>query len=82
MSQSIAPISSEGREAARELFQQGGPVLVEVRFPATATSPDWYLCEDESDFDSILDRIRPGAELYVSRVWDLTNQKGAVRIVR
>lgn len=78
MSRSSSAPASEGVVAAHDLFRQGGPVLVEVRFPGAATSPDWYLCEEADDFDAVLDKLGPGAELYLSRVWDLTNRQGAV----
>ncbi len=68
------------RLAVRRLFATGGPVLVEVRFPASGTSPDWYLCEEDDEIDPILDRVMPGAELHCSRVWDLANRAGAVEL--
>jgi hypothetical protein len=64
------------------LFEQSPPVLVEVRFPNTATSPDWHLLEDEEELGALLDRLGPRAELYLSSVWDLNNPKGAVRLKR
>jgi hypothetical protein len=53
-------------------------VLVEVRFPNCATSPDWYLCEEEEELQRLLERLAPGAELHVSSVWDLKNTKGEI----
>jgi hypothetical protein len=82
MSKSSSATELEGMAAAHDLFRQGGPVLVEVRFPRAATSPDWYLCEEADDFDAVLEKLGPGAELYLSRVWDLTNRKGAVHVCK
>ena len=70
------------REQIGELFDQHPPILVEVRFPNMATSPDWYLFEDEQQFDELLARLSPQAELHVSSVWDLTNVKGEVVATR
>jgi hypothetical protein len=78
MSRSVQPTSAEGRHAVRALFETGGPVLVEVRFPGSATSPDWYLCDDDEDFDAVVEKLGPGAELFCSRVADLTNRRGEV----
>lgn len=64
---------SEDREfhaKLNELFHKA-PILVEVRFPQMGTSPDWYLCEDEEGFESVLARLGKGAELHLSSVWDL-----------
>jgi hypothetical protein len=73
---------SEARAAAAALFARTPPVLVEVRFPGAATSPDWYLLEDEDELDALLKRLGPQAELYLSSVWDLRNSKGAVRLTK
>jgi hypothetical protein len=70
------------REQIGELFQKFGPVLVEARFPKMATSPDWYLFEDEQQFERLLARLGPTVELHVSSVWDLTNDKGEVVVTR
>ena len=53
-------------------------MLVEVRFPACGTSPDWHLCEDEGQLQAILDSLAAGAELHLSSVWDLKNPRGDV----
>ena len=78
MSQTISPVSDAMRQAVRNVFAVGGPVLVEVRFPGTATSSDWHLCDEDEDFDRLLEKLGAGAELHCSRVWDLTNHRGAV----
>lgn len=53
------------------LLEQKPPVLVEVRFPGCATSPDWYLCEDEDRFAEVTESLNPGTEIYATSVWDL-----------
>lgn len=69
---------TEAKTAIAALFEQSPPVLVEVRFPNMATSPDWHLCEDEEQFEQLLEKLGPGAELRVSSVWDLQDVKGAI----
>jgi hypothetical protein len=69
---------TQERAAISALFNDSPPVLVEVRFSKSGTSPDWYLCEVETELDHILERLGSGAELYLSSVWDLKNAKGAV----
>jgi hypothetical protein len=78
MSQSLLPISTEARSAVAALFENAPAVLVEVRFPRSGTSPDWYLCEDEEQLDKIVDRLPRGAEVYLNNVQDLKNSKGAI----
>jgi hypothetical protein len=78
MSKVLSSASSEGRAAVCALFENAPPVLVEVRFPNCATSPDWYLCEKEEQLEQILKDLAPGAELHLSSVWDLRNVKGAI----
>jgi hypothetical protein len=73
---------TQARTAAARLFDQTPPVLVEVRFPHMATSPDWYLLDDEDELDALLARLGPTAELYLSSVWDLKNPAGAVRLTK
>jgi len=79
-------LSLLGPEAARnaitDLFRTKPPILVEVRFPGSATSPDWHLCEDEEDLEPILERLSPGVELHFSSVWDLKNVGSEVRVVK
>lgn len=79
MSKATLTASAEGRAAVQALFEEGGPVLIEARFPGAGTSPDWYLCDDDEDFDRVFDKLGPGAEVFCSRVGDLTNRRGAVR---
>lgn len=67
------------RNAVSALFRKP-PVLVEVRFPQMGTSPDWHLCEEESDLSSILDHLGAGAELHLSSVWDLKNNAGELTL--
>ena len=69
---------NEIRSAVSALFENAPAVLVEVRFPGCGTSPEWYLCEDEEQLDQIVDRLARGAEVHLSDVQDLKNNKGAV----
>ena len=57
--------------AVGKLFDQKPPVLVEVRFPRMATSPDWYFCHEEEELEDILRRVGPGVEIHLASVWDL-----------
>jgi hypothetical protein len=75
-------VSSEARTAVTALIESAPPVLVEVRFVNSGTSPDWDLCEDEEELEQILKRLSPDVELYVSSVWDLKNVKGAICLRR
>lgn len=70
--------SADPRTAISLLLDEAPPVLIEVRFLNSATSPDWYLCEDMDQFDEILERPGPGADLHVSSVWDLKNARGEI----
>lgn len=78
MSEVILSQTTDAKRAIAILFEKIPPVLVEVRFPGAATSPDWYLCEEEEQFEQILERLSPGVELHVSSVWDLKNLKGEI----
>jgi hypothetical protein len=61
--------------AIKALFENSPPVLVEVRFPKSSTSPDWHLCGDEQELEQLLERLGPGVELHLNSVWDLKNVK-------
>lgn len=78
MSTSTVPAANSVRVSA--LFDEKAPVLVEVRFPGMATSPDWYFCREEEELDSIRSRLGPGAEVRLHSVWDLTDPTGGVVI--
>ena len=70
--------STEAKAAVAGLFENSPPVLVEVRFPNSATSPDWYLFDEDAELEELLDRVGAGAELRLSSVWDLRNLKGEI----
>lgn len=82
MSTSSLPDTDAIRAAVAQLFAEKPPVLVEVRFPNMGTSPDWYLCEDLAELDSIVERLGPGTEVHLSSVWDLKNAVGALVLRR
>jgi hypothetical protein len=82
MAKLMSAASPKGHEKVHHLFEAGGPVLVEVRFPGGILSPDWFLIECEEEFDALLARLNDPATLHVSRVWDLTNPTGAVCLKR
>ncbi len=82
MSHALLPAATEARAAVSALFENAPPVLVEVRFPGCAASPDWYLCDSEEQFEAVLARLGPGAELRLSSVWDLKDVKRAVQFRR
>lgn len=72
----------QGYEAIHALFKDSPPVLIEVRFRMMGTSPDWYLCGDEEEFEQIIERLAPGVEVRASSVWDLRNAKGEILLRR
>jgi hypothetical protein len=82
MSKLLSAASPKGHSRVHSLFEAGGPVLIEVRFPGAVWSSDWHLCEREEDFDDLLDRIEPEAVLHLSRVWDLSMRSGSVVLRR
>jgi len=55
---------------------------VEIRYPKQGTSPDWQLCDEESDLDLLIERLGPGVEVYLNSVWDMTNRKEAICLRR
>jgi hypothetical protein len=75
MSRILLTASKEAKAALSDLFDNSPPILVEVRFPHSGTSPDWYLCEEEEQLDEILERLGSGVELHINSVWDLKNVK-------
>jgi hypothetical protein len=82
MAKLMSAASSQGREAVHELFEAGGPVLVEVRHMGGVFSSDWRLCDTDDEFDHLLDDVEPEAVLHASRVWDLHNRTGATVLRR
>jgi len=82
MSRLLSAASPKGHSRVHSLFEAGGPVLVEVRFPGAVWSSDWHLCETEEAFDELVDRIEPDAFLHLSRVWDLSTRGGSVVLRR
>jgi hypothetical protein len=82
MSKLTSAASAQGHEAVHNLFEAGGPVLIEVRVPGGFFSPDWHLCETVDDFDRLLDQLDADAVLHVSRVSDLSNRAGPVVLRR
>ena len=82
MSRLLSAASPKGHRRVHALFESGGPVLVEVRFPGAVWSSDWHLCQTEDEFDDLLGRLEPEAVLHVSRVWDLSTRGGSVCLRR
>jgi hypothetical protein len=82
MAKLMSAASARGHAAVHTLLAAGGPLLVEVRFPGAVYSSDWYLLDDEQEFDGLIEHLDAGAVLHVSRVWDLTNRAGAVCLRR
>jgi hypothetical protein len=78
MSRGAVSSNPIARDAISALLEGSAPVLVEVRFPGCAAAADWYLLGDSDEFDRLLDRLGPGAELHISSVWDLKNVKGEI----
>jgi hypothetical protein len=75
MSHPLSLTSTETKAAVCALFENVPPILVEVRFPHSGTSPDWYLCEEVEQLEEILERLASGVEIHISSVWDLKNVK-------
>lgn len=67
-------------EQLTKLFDEKAPVLVEVRFPGMAVSPDWYLCREEEELEPILTRLGAGVEVRLHSVWDLTDPTGGTKV--
>jgi hypothetical protein len=78
MNRTFLADSMEAKELVSKLLDNFPPVLVEVRFPKSGTSPDWHLCQDRDEFEEILESLGAGAELHISSVWDLQNKKGEI----
>jgi hypothetical protein len=62
------------------LFDTKPPVLVEVRFPGMATSPDWYFCREVEEFEAILSRLTAGVRVHLHSVWDVSDPTGGLAI--
>lgn len=73
--------SAEALKRTAVLFNRW-PVLVEVRFPRSGTSPDWHLLEDAEELDALLQKLAPGVELSLTSVWDLDDSKVGLRLKR
>jgi hypothetical protein len=73
MKKVLASEAKAARSAIAALFEDLPPLLVEARFPGA--SPDWYLLDEPEQFDDLLAKLGPAAELHVNSVWDLTNGK-------
>ena len=78
MSTSLLSAPNTVITAIGKLFDEEPPVLVEVRFPKMGTSSDWFLCENVTALDAILDRLGPGVEIHLRSVWDLKSPSGTV----
>ena len=78
MSTSFLSDTNTVLRAVGKLFDEKPPILVEVRFPKMGTSSDWFLCENASALDAILDRLGSGAEVHLRSVWDLKSPSGTV----
>ncbi len=78
MSTSLLSDAKTVLTTVRKLFDEKPPVLVEIRFPKMGASSDWFLCENATALDAILDRLGPGVEVHLSSVWDMKNLSGAV----
>ena len=82
MNESALTVGKETKTAISALFDNSPPVLVEVRFTGMGTSPDWYLFEEQGEFEQLLERLSTGTELHLSSVWDLKNTKDSICVTR
>jgi hypothetical protein len=80
MSKVLSSATNETKAAVASLFDNTPPVLVEVRFPNTATAPDWHLLDEEEELEALLGQLATGSEVRLSSVWDLKNTKGDIRL--
>ena len=64
-----------------ELFENEPPVLVEVRFTGMGAAPDWYLCHEKMELDSLRGRLGTGVELHLHSVWNLKDTSSPIVIV-
>ena len=78
MSRILPSVGTEAKVVVSALFENKPPVLVEVRFPSAATSPEWYLFDEEEQLEQLVERLGPGVELHVRSVWDLKHVKAEV----
>ncbi len=78
MNQGVLRCDDKTRAEISALFENSPPILIEVRFLGCGTSPDWYLCAEQEQFEKLLEKFGAGVEMHVSSVWDLKNAKGAV----
>ena len=67
--------------AIARLCESESPVLVEVRFAAMGSAPDWYLCHEKPELDLLRERLGPGIELHLSSVWNLRDKGSPIVIV-
>jgi hypothetical protein len=78
MSSSFLPDGKTVLTAVGKLFDEKPPVLVEVRFPKMGTSSDWFLCENATALDAVLDRLGTGVEVHITSVRDLKHSSGTI----
>jgi hypothetical protein len=62
------------------LFEEKSPILVEVRFPGMGTSPDWYFCREEEEFESLQHRLGAGVIIHLHSVWDVAGTSSSMMI--
>lgn len=75
MNTTLSIFSETIRAKVDALFDGKAPILVEVRFPRMATSPDWYLCNHSSEFEAIWEKLGAGVEVQLHSVWDLRDSE-------
>ena len=64
MSKFLELVSVEANDAISVLFNGSPHVLVEVRFPGSGASSDWYLCDDPQELVETADKLGAGVELH------------------
>jgi hypothetical protein len=77
----LDPDTPEARNAVERIFANSD-VLVEVHFPRSGTSSDWYLFEDVEQLRQLLSKLAPGVEVYLTNVSDLDDRSVALQLMK
>jgi hypothetical protein len=77
----FSPEDPEAQAVIAKLFERW-PVLVEVYFPRSGTTPDWYLFRDREELDQLLERLATNVEINLTSVWSLGDDNVNLKLKR